>query len=209
MGGPKPLRMHWILLFWYGWQDAPIIMISTSQKKKKEFLDLPQPPSSHSHSMPFLRQLVYTCFSGAFPFPYPEILLPDALLLASNTLQASCSQAILMVTLCCNNYSSCFHCTANASAFFLLSSSAQTLSTSFQAHSPYLASAFLQASSASASATFQASSSCCLCHSSFVCLALLMAALCSWIHTSSSSDMDMVGGLADILGDFWGRMFYF
>ena len=29
--GPKPLSMHWILLFQHGWQDVPIVMISTSQ----------------------------------------------------------------------------------------------------------------------------------------------------------------------------------
>ena len=144
--------------------------------------------------MPFLRQLAHMCFSGAFPFPYPEIPLLDTLLLASDTLLASCSQATLAATLCCNNCSSCLCHTADTSAFFLLSSSAQTLSTSSQAHFPssaflqvsltlaflqpslasaslmaFLASASLQAFSASA--TFQASPCYCLCSSSFMHLA--------------------------------------
>ena len=164
---------------------------------KKNLLDLPQPPSSHLHSMPFLRQLPHMCFSGAFPFPYPKITL-------TNTLRASCSQVIFAATLHCNSCSSCLHHAANTSAFFLFSSSAQTLSASFWACSP--SSAFFHASSAStsfqafsASTTFQASSSCYLCCSSFACLAFSIVASCSWMHMSSLSDIKMVWGLPDML----------
>ena len=152
--------------------------------------DILQPPSSHSHLTPFLRQFIHTLFSRAFPFPYPEITLCDPSPLASDTLQASSSWAIHAATLCCKSSSSCFRRAANASAFFFLLASAWALLASLQALSSSsalfhassasaifqasLASVSLQAFSASASlqalsasSALWASSSHCLCHSSF------------------------------------------
>ena len=197
----------------------PIVVVKLKSKKKEVFffrLRLTSTPLIPLTLDTFPQAVHADMLLWCIPFPIPHN--PTLCCFSTgNALRASSSQAIHAATLHCESSSSCLCWATNASIFFCFSASFWTLSSSSAFLRASSTSAVLWASSASmslwafsasaslrafsASSTCHASSSRCLSHSSFTQFTLTSVTLCSQMHVSSSSDIDIMGGLADMF--FW------